>query len=222
VPEQALSEASQEYLRRRRDPSRQLPDPRSACAPSCRLEDSAHWLPGLREELQRVLRHLLALPAPSGLPLGLLVEETEDLLAHLRTLSPASAVCIERNYCAKLLIEAGVSPHAALEAYLDLLDRSVEWAADRQVQLLASFSAVLADWMQTAARLDKQRAVQAIVYVDMIRTGVVRSWLEKARRHLSSLQGRRLSNAQLGPLLEEVTAELHATNKTMQELTFRE
>lgn len=51
----------------------------------------------------------------------------------------------------------------------------------------------------------------------MIRSGTTRGWLEKARRHLSALQGRPLSS---GPprLLEMVTEELHRTSNKMKDL----
>lgn len=67
-------------------------------------------------------------------------------------------------------------------------------------------------------RLDKQHDASAASYLEMIRAGTVRGWLEKARRHLTSLQGRKLHGAQLIKLLDTVTNELHSTNKLMLDL----
>lgn len=112
------------------------------------FEDVEHWLPSLRAEVQRVVRHLMAIVSPVPIPLGVLIEELQDLLARCQPM--------DRNYTAQLLIDANVSQHVVLDAYLDLIDRSVELTADQQLHLLASFSAVLTDWMNTADRYDER------------------------------------------------------------------
>lgn len=112
----------------------------------CALEDMENWLPTLRSEVQRVLRHLHVLSSPVVIPLGVIIEELDDLLAHCRSSS------LDRNYISLMLCEAQVGQHEVLEAYLDLVDRSVTWSPDQQLHVLSSLSALLADWMQTAER----------------------------------------------------------------------
>lgn len=60
--------------------------------------------------------------------------------------------------------------------------------------------------------MDRQH--QAAAYIEMIRSGLVLQWLEKARKHVASLHGRGLERS----VLDEVAQELHNTQQDMLSL----
>eukprot|EP00981_Chlorochromonas_danica_P004316 scaffold867_cov176-Ochromonas_danica.AAC.3 len=208
VPEKADNKENQLFLKKKRESGRLDIDRRHSYTQAI-FEDADHWLPALRAEVQRVLSHLVTLSSPVALPIPVLIEELEELLARRRVLSSRG---FDRRYTAQLLCEAGVDQHAVLEAYLDVIDHSIDQAVDYQLQLLSSFSAMMKDWIATAERLDRQH--QAAAYIEMIRSGMVLQWLEKARKHVASLHGRGLERS----VLDEVAQELHSTQQDMLSL----
>lgn len=148
VPEKADNKENQLFLKKKRESGRLDIDRRHSYTQAT-FEDADHWLPALRAEVQHVLSHLVTLSSPVALPIPVLIEELEELLARRRVLSSRG---FDRRYTAQLLCEAGVDQHAVLEAYLDVIDHSVDQAVDYQLQLLSSFSAMMKDWIATAER----------------------------------------------------------------------
>lgn len=143
----------------------------------------------------------------------------------------------DREYIVQLLLEAHFDKHRVLEAYLELIHRSMDWPMEKQLPVLSSFSALLVLWMKTASQMLQSSFARssglvfhdqhqhnilgddAAIYWEHIRSGATHKWLAKARSCLSSIQGRptRVESAEMvKDLLQTISEEVDRSNQLLR------
>jgi len=183
------------------------------------FENAQQWLPALESKLVHLGRELLGdsdSPRSSTFPVLVILEEVEELISTLT----ACDVPTRRGITSQICYDIGMSHGSLIEAYMEIFDR---WAGkatpDKLLQILSSSSLALLHWSRLAAQQSTLHTGATRDLAQAVRSGRLRGWLEKLRRHISALSGRQLS-AKSRELLENTSNEFYEVQQRVTELTW--
>jgi len=200
VPEDAQTEEGRLFLQLKREAGRMDVDKRHQRR-DVLFEASEQWQPQLGERVTELAKQLG--PLSPAFPSLLVLEELEELAATLFVCTGAG----DRGFTARCLREVGFTPSALLEAYMEVFGRWAGKAPEKLLQALSSAVYVLLHWGE-----DDRQLLQAV------RSGRLSGWVEKLRRHVSTLGARKMSPP-CAVLLQEVGGELAEVRRRVAELT---
>ena len=140
----------------------------------------------------------------------------EELVSTLS----ACGVPTSRGITGRLCHDIGMSHGSLIEVYMEIFDR---WAGsatpEKLLQVLSSSSLALLEWSRLAAQQSTLHTGATRELAQAVRSGRLRGWLEKLRRHITSLSGRELSSRS-SELLENTSNEFTEVKRRVTELTW--
>lgn len=182
------------------------------------FEHAQQWLPALETKLVQLGRELLGdsdSPRSSTFPVLVILEEVEELVSTLTS----CGVPTRRGITGQLCYDIGMSHGSLIEAYMEIFDRWAGKPPEKLLQILSSSSLALLHWSRLAAQQSTLHTGATRELAQAVRSGRLRGWLEKLRRHISTLGGRQLS-AKSSELLENTSNEFYEVNRRVTELAW--
>ena len=151
------------------------------------FEANSNWLSHLAETFIHLGSQLNSPEGSFAFPLSNLLEEFEEISA---TLAMAKSP-ISRGWSVECMRRVGVSYGIAIECLIALTDKWSAKAPRKLIHMLSNISYSLVSWKKLASiRMhSSSRGEEVEEMFQIVKSGVLRIWLERIRSHLGTLSG---------------------------------